>query len=224
MKFNWCSFTIQNQIINAGLEIMNNPFNTDDESDYLVHLSKKEDSHGGLMSMLYSGTITAFKPYGYYARNNAEKKVVCFSEIPPPHLAKLIKRRSNHGIAFKKEFLLKIGAQRVWYLEKNSMVHQSLDTLRGLLNNSLQQEALLNLTPFIDVHGEHKGTPYRFEWEREWRVIGDVYFEPNDVAFLIIPSSHHQAARDFFTEAEINQEGPNYPCPYYDPLTDMYTK
>lgn len=69
-----------------------------------------------------------------------------------------------------------------------------------------------SVTPFVD----ETGGSYNFEWEREWRHVGDLHFTPDDVAFLIIPEESHFYARDFFQSAEQDQLGPNYPCPFID--------
>jgi hypothetical protein len=55
------------------------------------------------------------------------------------------------------------------------------------------------------------------EWEREWRHVGDLDFSVADPAFLIIPESHHEAARDFFHSAKTENIGPSYECPFIDP-------
>ena len=73
------------------------------------------------------------------------------------------------------------------------------------------------LAPFVDVPGKHGSASYFFEWEREWRVVGHLDFKPADVAFLILPAELHDAARQFFSDAEVENIGPNYPCPFIDP-------
>jgi hypothetical protein len=36
-----------------------------------------------------------------------------------------------------------------------------------------------------------------------------------------IPEESHEAARSFFNDAETENLGPNYQCPYVDPLWDL---
>jgi hypothetical protein len=60
----------------------------------------------------------------------------------------------------------------------------------------------------------YNGRPYRFEWEREWRIAGDVRFEPEDVAFLFIPGELHEQARQFSADVKIEDGGPAYACAY----------
>ncbi|MGO1304869.1 MAG: hypothetical protein ACTMKV_08810, partial [Sphingomonas parapaucimobilis] len=56
-----------------------------------------------------------------------------------------------------------------------------------------------------------------YEWEREWRHVGDLKFSELDTAFLIIPENLHEAARGFFHSARVDHVGPSYECPFIDP-------
>lgn len=197
-------------------------FKKDDQSDYLIHLVGKETPYDSFMSILHSGVIEAKNAFGF-ERHAHRKKSICFSEIPPFHLQKLVQNRYNYGVAFKKEWLLEKGAQRVWYAEKDSQNHASLMHLSNSLNN-FQKEYFFNLAPFIDIPGKYGTSIYHFEWEREWRIIGNLSFLPEDVEFLILPEDVHDAARALFHEAESDDYGPNYNCPYYDPITDTYNE
>jgi hypothetical protein len=78
-------------------------------------------------------------------------------------------------------------------------------------------EHIWDLTPFIDCPGDYPTRPYRFEWEREWRVLGSLSFHEQDAAFLVIPEGLHKAARSFFEDAISENTGPGYLCPYIDP-------
>jgi hypothetical protein len=72
------------------------------------------------------------------------------------------------------------------------------------------------VTPFIDAPGVYFHGSYFFEWEREWRKVGDFKFSTDDVAFLIIPEHQHQAAAAFFANARVENSGPAYDCPFID--------
>ena len=80
------------------------------------------------------------------------------------------------------------------------------------------ESPLWKLAPFIDFPGSYGSFEYRFEWEREWRVPGGLSFSPDQVAFLFIPAELHPQARKFFDDAERMNTGPNYWCPFLDPL------
>ncbi|KZM44403.1 hypothetical protein OA92_07020 [Marinomonas sp. SBI22] len=198
-----------------------NAIKNDDQSDYLIHLVGKENPYETFMRILSSGKVCSKNSFGY-KKECHKKNSICFSEIPPKFLKKLVNRRYNYGIVFKKDWLLKVGAQRVWYVEKDSKEHISLTHLSNNLSG-LDKEYFFDLAPFIDIPGEYGSSRYRFEWEREWRIIGDLSFAPDDVAFLILPCDVHEHARSFFADAEEEQVGPNYDCPYYDPLKDQFS-
>ena len=72
------------------------------------------------------------------------------------------------------------------------------------------------LTPFVDAPGAYSTGSYFFEWEREWRKVGDFRFSTDDVAFLIIPEHLHAAAKGFFENARAEDLGPAYDCPFID--------
>ena len=76
------------------------------------------------------------------------------------------------------------------------------------------------LTPMIDAPGQYGGHKYLFDWEREWRHIGQMSFDVEDVAFLMIPEELHQHAKTFFEDAYLENLGPSYFCPYIDPSRD----
>ncbi|MGF1758761.1 abortive infection system antitoxin AbiGi family protein [Photobacterium sagamiensis] len=195
----------------------NTVFHDNDISEYLIHLVGKDDSYNQIMSILSAGVIKAKKSFGFKSFLH-KKKSICFSEIPPKYLAKLVKRRSNFGIAFKKQKLLGSGAQRVWYVDKGSVQHNALNQLYNLSTEDIEHQ-LEVIFPFIDIAGEYENSSYQFQWEREWRLLGDFCFKPDDVAFLIIPANRHQDARGFFNYAEAENLGPNYQCRYIDPLS-----
>jgi hypothetical protein len=83
-----------------------------------------------------------------------------------------------------------------------------------------ESDPIWKLTPFIDAPGDYPGGPYRFEWEREWRHVGELRFSEQDPAFLIIPEKLHARARRFFEDAVREHYGPGYFCPYIDPGWD----
>lgn len=183
-----------------------------DMSKYLVHFSNSYDS---MMRILSSGTIDPSGPFGELNKlPKYRDKTVCLSEKPFESLSKLSSRRgSKFGLAFTKEFIISKGGNRVWYVEKNSAQHISLEKM-AFSNNS----SLMELAPFIEIVSNNQNERRDFDWEREWRVIGQIPFSPEDVKYLFIPSDSHQQARMFFDDAEKENIGPNYQCPYIDPV------
>jgi len=87
----------------------------------------------------------------------------------------------------------------------------------ALASGSSEIEPVWTLTPFIDSTGNYASGTYRFEWEREWRHLGDLHFTQDDTALLIIPEELHENACGFFQNAHDENLGPAYFCPYIDP-------
>ena len=73
------------------------------------------------------------------------------------------------------------------------------------------------LTALIDAPGKYGNQQFYFDWEREWRHVGPMSFNTENVAFLLIPEKLHSAARSFFEDAYRENIGPAYFCPYLDP-------
>ena len=73
------------------------------------------------------------------------------------------------------------------------------------------------VAPFVDLPGTYGKSKYLYEWERDWRHVDDLHFAETDPAFLIIPEDLHEAARDFFASAKLENVGPSYECPFVDP-------
>ena len=73
------------------------------------------------------------------------------------------------------------------------------------------------VTPYIDAPGSYGTGKYFFEWEREWRKVGDFKFVEDEVEFLVVPEQQHEDARHFFENAKAENLGPCYTCPFIDP-------
>jgi hypothetical protein len=193
-------------------------------SNYVVHFTKPSGNrtdYDNMMSILYKSTIFALNPFGICRQDAPEietQKTVCFSEIPLHLLQRLSERRGRYGIGFSKQFILAKGGGPIWYVEHNSQREIALKELINLaLETSNPQEHLIwSLTPFIDSTGDYPRSTYRFEWEREWRIAGNLKFQENDVAFLILPEQDHGRARGFFYRFAEENPGPSYQCPYID--------
>lgn len=150
-------------------------------------------------------------------------RVVCFSEIPLDMLDRLIERRSLYGIGFRKDVVIAKGGAPLWYLDKDSTQAKLFQQLvRAAMASGVNpDDPIWKLTPFVDNPGNYPGSRYRFEWQREWRVIGDFNFTPEDVAFLFLPEKDHEKARQFFVDVELEHTGPAYLGAYIDPRWDM---
>ena len=200
-----------------------------DMSNFVVHFASEQDGQNAydvVMSILGERNLRAASPFGI-ARNNAPdlttQFAVCLSEVPLHLLARLAERRSSYGLGFTKQFILERGGGPIWYVEYESPSHHAIqdliDTARSSDNPA--SNSIWAVTPFIDAPGDYPNGSYRFEWEREWRHVGDLGFETRDVEFLIVPEELHEAAEGFFYRAWRENIGPAYFCPIIDPYWDL---
>lgn len=200
------------------------PYNPEwhDMSDYLVHFTRAANgrtAYENVLSILGDQTLHAVNPFGiarHRAPNVDTQRTVCFSEVPLHLLGRLAARRGEYGIGFTKQFLLGRGGGPIWYVEHEGITEMAVQSLIRQATVELHPEVnpIWTLTPFIDSTGDHPNGQYRFEWEREWRHVGDLNFTVEDVAFLIIPENLHHDARRFFENALRENVGPAYLCPY----------
>ncbi len=200
----------------------------DDYSDYVVHFTKATASstaYQNALSICGQRRLIAGGRFGI-ARSSAPvhktQNAVCFSEVPLGRLDRIADRRSRYGLGFTKGFARGLGVVPVWYVEKGSGPAVSLQLMiEDALGHARPEEQLIwSVTPFIDSPGSYPTGNYRFEWEREWRCIGDFEFSESDVAFLVIPEDLHVTAREFFRAAREDNIGPCYDCPYIDSSWD----
>jgi hypothetical protein len=186
-----------------------------------LDLKGEPSGYNTVMSILYDGFVKPVEdPHGV-AWEIPElidlNRPACFSEVPLHLLGRLMKTRSEYGVGFRQRLLRSKGGGRLWYVEDDS---GPAEALVELINQRLDEgidlgDPLWQATPFIDLVST-KSAFGDFLWEREWRVPGGLRFEPEDVEFLFIPEDLHDKARQFFTDAEIENSGPAYLCPYID--------
>jgi hypothetical protein len=197
--------------------------NWEDMSEYLVHFTKagnENDDYRTMLSIYWQQKLIPKNAFGIGRKISPEltsQRAVCFSEIPPGQWCRLSERReTKYGIAFTKSFVINRGGGPIWYAWKGTQHWQILQKI--MRENSEDPSApIWKLTPLIDAPGEYFGKPYFFDWEREWRFVGEFSFGSEDVAFLIIPEELHEAAKSFFIGVKTENTGPAYLCPYIDP-------
>lgn len=192
-------------------------------SNYVVHFVKKDgmdDGYRAALSILGGQCIDARNPFGIgrkFCPDPSSQKVVCFSEVPPGQWERLVERReTKYGIGFSKARVVRAGGGPIWYAWQDTPHNTELLRMMSAASSDANA-SIWKLTPLIDAPGEYNGKPYAFEWEREWRHLGSFRFAVDDVAFLFIPETLHEAARSFFAAAESEKTGPAYHCPYIDP-------
>jgi hypothetical protein len=192
-----------------------------DMSDYVVHFTKPyegKDPYFKMMGILCQRIIYARNPFGAW-RNKApdisSQKAACFSEIPLHLLSRLAEKRSEFGIVFKKDFVIHRNGNPVFYAYKDQTAANAVKKLVEIAEND-GTNPIWEVTPFIDAPGVYTSGTYFFEWEREWRKVGDFKFSTDDVEFLIIPETQHKKAKAFFINAHLENLGPHYDCPLID--------
>jgi hypothetical protein len=204
-------------------------------SEYVVHFTKDtsdgQDAYHNMLSILYDGCLRAGEGvFGAtrwmtprWPRAADLHRCVCLSEIPLDQLNRLVERRSSYGIGFRKSFVAAQSGVRVWYIDKDepggAAIRRAItDAAEAAERADNPDDPVFSLTPFVDFIGHYMAGPYEFDWEREWRVRGELRFSPDDVPFLFIPAEFHEAARRFFADAVSEHDGPGYFCHYVDPL------
>ncbi len=190
-----------------------------DMSPFVVHFAKpsgKRSAYDNCLSILAARRIEARGSFGTGKDYEASPKSVCFSEIPLHQLKRLADKRGPYGIGFWKEFLIERDGGPIMYAYKDTLHAMAMRKLVLKAKDS-PKDPIWKVAPFVDQPGEYGPKNYFYEWEREWRHIGNLDFHQTDAAFLIIPEDSHSAARGFFHDAEAENLGPNYRCPFIDP-------
>ncbi|MBR0684456.1 hypothetical protein JQ594_00890 [Bradyrhizobium manausense] len=195
----------------------------DDMSPFVVHFTKKslnKSAYDNSLSILHQRRLEARERFGIGKNFSESPKTVCFSEVPLHQLKRLADKRGPYGIVFWKEFIVERDGGPIMYAYQGTT---HAEVLRSLVKKAKgdQSDPIWQVAPFVDQPGVYNTSSYFFEWEREWRHIGDLTFKPDDAAFLIIPAELHEAARHFFDNAEQENLGPNYKCPFIDPYWDI---
>ena len=124
-------------------------------------------------------------------------------------------KRSEYGIVFRKNLVIQRNGNPILYAYKDQPLTKALKKLVTMAGEDTKNP-IWNVTPFVDAPGTYAYGSYFFEWEREWRKVGDFTFTTDEVAFLIIPEQLHILAKDFFIDARENNLGPSYDCPFID--------
>ena len=173
-----------------------------DYSPFLVHLTKTATDETSakdiLAKILKEHQLKAFNAWCLFKRDFQttspefveDFKVVCFTETPIDQINLLLRTvwgRSNqpepYGIIFDKQFIRSKGGNPVFYVG---------DTLMPILWDSYnrarddgfshRESRFLALVNRCDEHVD-------FHWEREWRIVGNLSFNLNDVYLGLCPEA-----------------------------------
>lgn len=171
--------------------------NRPDFSDYLSHFTKDGDfcnveqnadiadfremtARERLCSILEMRTLkTSAMPW-------TQTQGICFTECPWSSLLVHTKQYSSYGIGFTKEFIYKNEGAPVFYMRK-----KFLNVLERTITDKKVLEKIFSfVTPYSPTF-ETKSMRKQiklvdYTHEREWRMSSDLYFEYQDIAFIII--------------------------------------
>jgi len=170
-----------------------------DFSHLLVHLTRADDLYpakGVLECILNEQTLRAYNYYCIFREQiksldralQNKFKVVCFTETPIDQIEVLLETVQGrnivleaYGLVFKKDYIRKKGGNPVFYV--TGSLSAPLWKLYDIAtkDNFLQEEnkvlALVNkCDEAIDFH-----------WEREWRIVGNLEFELDDIYCGLCP-------------------------------------
>jgi hypothetical protein len=144
--------------------------------------------------------------------------VVCFCDIPVEDMAIHMTKFSRFGIAFKKRFLLELGASPVFYVSREAATapadkeahraqlfdqrfeqfHDMFSIYREQLpeqrSNTWRLQIFLSkyvfaFMKFFDARADVDHHRNHY-MEREWRVLGNVRFALTDVRRIIVPEKY----------------------------------
>ena len=173
-----------------------------DYSDLLVHLIKEDrvkpnPAKSVLETILNERTLRAFRHHCWFSpalKSEADLRdisnkfhVVCFTETPLYNIAILLKDvlgkinlYKPYGLVFKKKFISDRGGNPVFYVRQ-------WDTIRPL-RSLLKKDADANTCKLLALVNQ-SNEKFDYHWEREWRIVGNLQFEFDDIYCCLCPSS-----------------------------------
>jgi len=183
-----------------------------DLSTFLVHLTRDTSAEGGgtpeqnlhsILDVNPKPKIKALNRYGLFCDSTLIDKVICFTEAPldqVKYIEKSSKTLSDFGLVFSLEFVRNRGGNPTFYINtydqnklKDSMTYL-FNNLQNINNKGLFK-SIKNLAPFINTFGKTSANSYAdYSCEREWRIVGDLTFDFNDVIIGLCP---HYKINDF---------------------------
>jgi len=179
-----------------------------DFSYLLVHLTRSNGPLSAreiLCTMLDERTLRAYNPFFVY-KNDLEKpesahlkekfRAVCFTETPIDQIGALLQplegrynQPESYGLVFRKKYIREMGGNPVFYVTKK--IAKPLGQLYDQQKTRADSETC-RLLALVSVCEEGND----WHWEREWRVVGDLHFEYDDVYCGLCPEDEIADFRD----------------------------
>jgi len=197
-----------------------------DYSSFLAHLTRKGarlSARRVLKKILRDRCLRARDAHCLFRHRvprGAEQyfNVVCFTEAPLHQIKTFIGKiegRDIHlgpyGLVFTKEFVSEAGGNPALYV--NTQHHRQLRDAANALFEQAEDEGFANsaltpLLPYINIFGRTAGGGrYDFYWEREWRVVGDLHFDYDDVVVGLCPEDRIEGFEDEFHDVRFIYPG-----------------
>jgi len=187
---------------------------------------KEEDQYGLLVKILKEGLLKSRIKPGIRAvwggRNISDESMyihsmVCFCDIPIGDLSIHMDKYSKFGLSFLKTFLVKKGANPVFYIANNSMIYTKsrLELFDEMVKRYHDYTIPLRHAenpwiPFFDDYilryikcydeSLNEDDDNNYYMEREWRILDKVEFNLDDVYRIILPESYSGRFREEFPE------------------------
>jgi hypothetical protein len=174
-----------------------------DFSPFLVHLTRDSDevpARDVLKTILDENTLRAYNHFCYFstALKKSENvpleskfRVVCFTETPIGQIDVLLipvaerKFKPEHyGLVFKKSYIREKGGNPVFYVTRQiaKPIYYLLYEAH-IVGKEQAPEQLCKLLALVSLCEEGND----WHWEREWRVVGDLEFDLNDIYCGLCP-------------------------------------
>ena len=159
----------------------------------------------------------------------ANPSMVCFCDIPVEDFDIHVRKYSPFGLSFKKDFIVAKGGAPVYYIPRRATVcfmephykndcfdkyckkiYIALDYLIVKEENDHKEERLIKFNDFLYTqifsyikffdHTLQEDDKDNYYFEREWRVLGNLYFKIEDVQRIIMPKNYAKPFRKDFPE------------------------
>jgi hypothetical protein len=181
-----------------------------DYSPFLVHLTREGIDRTGNIVMPAEEVLhcilneKSLNAYNYYClfkdkidllENTIKNKfkVACFTETPIDQIEVLLEKvqgrnmvLSPYGLIFKKDYISKNGGNQVFYITEE--LSRPLWTIYDKAVDSNFPDTFCRLLALINRCDDK----IDFHWEREWRVVGNLKFDYEDIYCGICPESEIQ--------------------------------
>ena len=195
-----------------------------DYSPLLVHLCKDYSyydddignvelaAHEALDNILNGKTLIAYNYYCLLGKNLDSQskllqdrfKVVCFTETPIDQIDVLLEevhgrktKLKPYGLVLKKEYIRQHGGNPVFYGTTN-IIHPFWDLYWSLLLEESPSKEKCNLLALVNRCDE----TIDFHWEREWRIVGDLEFNYDDIYCGLCPEEKMSLFEDSYPQVK----------------------